>query len=1206
MRKIISLLLTVVLCVGLCPVEASDFSMISMNFNDKAKHETQSFTALYGSEVSYGTSYDGNSAKLSNPTGNTAKAVLEFSEASGGMLKLEQAVYTNKFNAAYVKLLSGNTAVAAISFSQGEIKALGESGWFRLRSYTQGTWYGAEISYNLSAKTYEVKIDGIKLGGVISARQTGTAANAVEYSVCGGDLQIDDILIYDGQSASAVAVSEGNSEVRRAYYEKYKARYDWYEVPTENIIPGELVTGAVTASSTADGFDVKNVVDGDNGTKWQAAPALQPIDNGKSLMLNHPSATEGTQLASYSFTPVKGVVVIEEDILGGDVSSEKAIPYVFSSSGNYVSSMLLNAGTIMVAASTKKLQDISSKTWYHLKIEIDTAKQTYNVYIDNVLRFADVAFRAKCDDVAKIQFHMSGGNTGVLCVDNLKVYTKSPLGEFQEMILDEDFESYAIGSVPSGWNANHSDSGEVSVQEYGVQSEYEFSQSVVMTNGREGEFEGAYVVFPEGIYAKYTLDISRKNNSFVTVLDKTDQFYGGEQTNYYSPVRAKDLRITITDAIDSSGNPVHAQIAEMKIILKHKAPIENVAFTANITVSGSAGATYDGRGINDNIVAEFGAIGEWRSGNEEEKWAELTWETPQTIDRIVIYDSAKLEDHTKSGIFTFDDGSRIEVTDIANTGMPKTIDFDAKTVSKLRFTVTDYEGAANLSEIQVLQVGEKPEMPIYLEPDEVIRLVPEYWGRWCAINDLDNDGELEYICARVVDLTGDNHYCGSICAQKKDGTILWTWGDPTKASAKVGSDVPCQVYDIDNDGYLEVLACDRTTLYIFNGLTGEVKKKYPLPNSEEYPKDLACDTIIIADISGKGYATDIIVKNRYRDVWAYTSSWEPIWHVCMPGDKKVGHYPQPIDIDNDGHDELIVGYACVDEDGSLVFDMKKEQYPGRLEDGHKDSLEIVNFVLVGDVNCDMFINQKDLDLLQQSLAGKTALTGNHLLSADCDGNGVVDENDKKLLEQKLAGELKSFPNKGIPKEEQRFCMTPCGGGSNIIMFDGNGDRVWSLDDATHYETVEKGNFRISDDPFQIVITNTTPTQGNQPFEIVDLKGNVIRSRYGYMRNRELNVINWTGEGGLDYILLPTDNIVIDGDFNVKLKPLMPFRGYDTMGMKSYQSGAKNYTCDMDGDGTTDIVIQADETDSTYIYVYYNKNGAKVADGTGRGYNISQY
>ncbi len=1225
MKKILAMIL--MLCIGIIPVQAEDKEPLYMelNFDSQSESQLEKFETFYGSTVKMANGADSKGISLTNDTGDMAVARVNFDSSTDSVLVLRQKICFYDGKEAQIRVMSDGKTLFTVTFSNRQIKAMSNNGWVKLSGYVERTWYNVEINANLQAASYEVMLNGIKIGGTLNY-STKSSANSVQYSVTGKNakLLLDSMLINSGEiltgikisnTGSGASISTGGSSVesdpREVYYSSRVPYLDNYKAPDEEYVPGIYTGSKVTFSTETEEFPASNLVDGEDSTKWQAAPPLTPVDNGKSLRLLKPEIGNTTLAMQYNFEPCKGIVVVEQDVLVTDVSDEKALPYIYSSNGNTAVSLIQSGGVFKLAGGGGTVyRDVSADTWYNIKIVINTDSQTYDTYVDGKLCLAEASFRERCDDVRQLRYHMSTRTTGGFYLDNIKVSYSSPLQSFEEVVTQQNFEEYEAGTTkPTGWSIGKATGGKIDVDYYDAPSLYTFTQFCNIDLVRESEVEGAYLKIPDGVSLKYTVDVDRSGGTvYETVQDRTDKFYSGEQILSFAPARSTNVRITIYDAIDAMGNTTYAQLSEFRVILKRRTPVDNLAFYADVNVSGEKSAEYDKQGINDNIIAEFGGIGEWHSGDEAEKWVELSWNEPQTINRIILHDSAKYDNWIKAGVLTFSDGSEIQVKDIRNTGYPSDVTFDAKTVTSVRFTVTELQGTAALSEFQVFAPGGAPENIEYVEPDLRVELDPDYQSRWVCVNDVDNDGELEYISARIYDdpLFSGNHDCASIAVQEADGTILWKWGDPAKGSKALGSDLPCQVHDLENDGQLEVVAATSEYLYIFNAATGEVKNRYKMPMSEYTAGSWASDTIIFADISGNGYPSDIMVKTRYTEVWAYTKDWKPIWYTCMPEGLKVGHYPQPIDIDNDGHDEVIVGYACIDDDGSVLWSMKEDDYPGYISRGHKDSLEVVNFVLTGDTTGDLIINDKDLDLLNKHISGEVTLTGNQFTAGDTTGDGKIDAEDKALLTEKLEGTLKAFPNKGIPKEDQRFCMSPCGGGSNIIMIDGNGDRVWALDDAVHYETVEKANLGIDDNPFQIITGDNAMGQPASQLMYLSLDGEVLNVANSYIRNRQFNIINWTGEGSTDYIFMPTDNVLVDGEFKVRVKPLAPVRGYDSTSMKSYQTGQQKFTCDMDGDGTTDIGTITNEGGTVVLYFWYNKNGAKVADGIGRGFNISQY
>ncbi len=60
-----------------------------------------------------------------------------------------------------------------------------------------------------------------------------------------------------------------------------------------------------------------------------------------------------------------------------------------------------------------------------------------------------------------------------------------------------------------------------------------------------------------------------------------------------------------------------------------------------------------------------------------------------------------------------------------------------------------------------------------------------------------------------------------------DGNILWQYGEPTDNMeiGNISADMPMQIYDIDGDGYDEVITAKNFEVLILDGKTGNVKKE---------------------------------------------------------------------------------------------------------------------------------------------------------------------------------------------------------------------------------------------------------------------------------------------------------------------------------------------------------------------------------------------
>ncbi len=128
----------------------------------------------------------------------------------------------------------------------------------------------------------------------------------------------------------------------------------------------------------------------------------------------------------------------------------------------------------------------------------------------------------------------------------------------------------------------------------------------------------------------------------------------------------------------------------------------NLALQAKVSVSSAFAGNYAGSLAVDGIKGVHMA-NEWSSAGEATPWIQLDWPKALTIRVVRLFDRSNQDDHTQAGTLTFSDGSSIDVADIANDGSMKTILFDAKAVTWVRFQVTGGRGSnRGLSEIEVL------------------------------------------------------------------------------------------------------------------------------------------------------------------------------------------------------------------------------------------------------------------------------------------------------------------------------------------------------------------------------------------------------------------------------------------------------------------------------------------------------------------------
>ncbi len=93
------------------------------------------------------------------------------------------------------------------------------------------------------------------------------------------------------------------------------------------------------------------------------------------------------------------------------------------------------------------------------------------------------------------------------------------------------------------------------------------------------------------------------------------------------------------------------------------------------------------------------------------------------------------------------------------------------------------------------------------------------------------------------------------------------------------------------------------------------------------------DSLFFCDLRGQGRAGDLLIKDRYWQVWALDEQLRTLWTV----ECNTGHYPAAADVDGDGKDEVAIGYSLIDDDGRRLWTLDavlKE---------HADGVAIVRF-----------------------------------------------------------------------------------------------------------------------------------------------------------------------------------------------------------------------------------------------------------------------
>jgi hypothetical protein len=233
-------------------------------------------------------------------------------------------------------------------------------------------------------------------------------------------------------------------------------------------------------------------------------------------------------------------------------------------------------------------------------------------------------------------------------------------------------------------------------------------------------------------------------------------------------------------------------------------------------------------------------------------------------------------------------------------------------------------------------------MPHQLEDD--VKLLKEYkvpQSNCIKFGDVNGDGLTDFM---VLEPNFSAH------VYDNSGKELWTWKAPEAGTRERSEfEAPGVLWDFDKDGKVEVvhwrMIDGKEMLVIADGITGNIRKQVDWP-TKPMPHVYNNFRLAIAKLTS-GAPNEIAVFTDYggtMNVCAYDANLKQLWiHTENRKKDNLGHYIYPIDFNNDGIDEVLVGSLLLDSKGKEIwnrFDLLPDNHD------HADSYKF------GDVNRD--------------------------------------------------------------------------------------------------------------------------------------------------------------------------------------------------------------------------------------------------------------
>lgn len=183
--------------------------------------------------------------------------------------------------------------------------------------------------------------------------------------------------------------------------------------------------------------------------------------------------------------------------------------------------------------------------------------------------------------------------------------------------------------------------------------------------------------------------------------------------------------------------------------------------------------------------------------------------------------------------------------------------------------------------------------------------------------DLTGDGRTDFVV-----LTPDY----SARAYNHDGEELWSWNAPEEfADERASFEAPGVIWDLDRDGSAEVVhwrySDNQEWLVAADGRTGEIQYQIEWP-AKPLPHVYNNFRLAVGNLDG-GYPDEVIALTDMGgqiNITAFNRTFERLWqHEERKKKDHLGHYVYPVDLTDDGKDEVAAGSMLLNAEGEELW-----------------------------------------------------------------------------------------------------------------------------------------------------------------------------------------------------------------------------------------------------------------------------------------------